>query len=58
LPLTQQQLGEVLGMSAVHINRTIKALRPCLRFENHHVHIEKPERIAALCQPDDVHALH
>lgn len=35
LPLTQQQLGELLGLSTVHVNRTLKSLDEtgCIRRE-------------------------
>lgn len=38
-PLTQSQMGELLGLSCVHINRTLKLLRPRFRIEGHRVHI-------------------
>jgi len=52
LPLAQHQLGELLGMSAVHVNRSLQALRPMIRFEKHHIHIDQPEKFAAMCRRD------
>ena len=40
-PVTQQQLGEALGISTVHVNRTLQALRTggLIRFEGGTVEI-------------------
>ena len=44
LPVTQEQLGDALGLSAVHVNRTLRRLRSngIIRFDT------KPRRISLL----------
>jgi CRP-like cAMP-binding protein len=44
LPVTQEQLGDALGLSAVHVNRTLRRLRSngIIRFDS------KPRRISLL----------
>lgn len=50
MPLTQEQLGELVGLSGVHTNRTLQALRREGLIEAHHgkVTIREPGRIARL----------
>lgn len=54
LPLTQTQLSQVLGMTAVHLSRTIKALRATgvVDWQGHHVRILDRERLMAAGQFD------
>ena len=51
LPLTQEQLGEALGLSTVHVNRTIQGLRAAelLDMRAGEVRIEDVERLKAYC---------
>lgn len=58
LPLTQQQLGELLGMSTVHISRTLKAIRPAIRVSHHQVHIEQSEKVAEVRRCDSIAAMN
>jgi hypothetical protein len=43
LPLNQREVGELLGLSAVHINRSFKALRPFVRYERRRIFIDDLE---------------
>jgi len=49
LPLTQTDLAESLGLTSVHVNRTLKELRErgLAEFRGGVVHILDPERLAA-----------
>lgn len=48
MPLTQEQLADVLGLSSVHINRTLQALRRegLIEWHGSHVRLTKPETLA------------
>lgn len=50
LPLTQEMLADTLGLSVVHINRTLQRLRRAQLIELHHsaVNILQPKLLAAL----------
>jgi len=50
MPLTQEQLADVLGLSSVHINRTLQALRREALIEGHGVklHLTKPDALAEI----------
>lgn len=50
LPLTQPQLGDALGLTPVHINRTLKALRSdgLIAIAGRDFHVHDWERLAAL----------
>lgn len=54
LPLTQVQLSEVLGMTAVHLSRTIKALRATgvVEWQGRHIQILDRARLMAAGQFD------
>lgn len=54
LPLTQGQLGQVLGMTAVHLSRTIKALRATglVEWKGHHLRVLDRERLMEAGQFD------
>ncbi len=54
LPLTQQELGEALGFSVVHANRTLQALRrrDLIVWRDQHVEILDWERLAQLAEFD------
>ncbi|MCV0393803.1 MAG: Crp/Fnr family transcriptional regulator [Rhizobiaceae bacterium] len=54
LPLTQEDLGDVLGMSTVHVNRTMQRLREMelLDFSDHEVLIRKPDRLIEFAEFD------
>ena len=47
LPLTQAELADAMGISAVHVNRVIRRLRSegLVRIENRHVTIRNWERL-------------
>ena len=54
LPLSQEQIGEVVGLSAVHVSRTFTAFREkglALR-ERHQVYIPNPKALADLAEFD------
>jgi CRP-like cAMP-binding protein len=53
LPLNQEQTADLLGLSVVHVNRTVQTLRRdgLIEFRSGAVRILEPERLAALCFP-------
>ena len=59
LPLTQSELGDILGLSSVHINRTLKALRSkqLIAFEQGRLTIPDVERLKTYAQftPEYLH---
>lgn len=54
LPLTQEQIADALGLTAVHVNRTLKTLRDdaLLRTEQRMVHIEDWDRLVTAAEFD------
>jgi biotin operon repressor len=52
IPLTQEVFADALGLSVVHINRTMKQLRQSgsVVFKSGSVTIRDPERLAAMAQ--------
>ncbi|WP_343699159.1 Crp/Fnr family transcriptional regulator [Caulobacter sp.] len=54
LPLTQTQLSQILGMTSVHLSRTLKALRATgsVAWQGHHIQILDRERLMAAGQFD------
>ncbi|TDX24804.1 CRP-like cAMP-binding protein [Modicisalibacter xianhensis] len=52
LPLSQEQIGEVVGLSAVHVSRTFTAFREegIVRRERHQVYLPDPGVLAALAE--------
>ena len=54
LPLTQQELGEALGFSVVHANRTVQALRRrgLIAWRDRHVEILDWPRLVQLAEFD------
>lgn len=48
LPLSQEQLGDLLGLSAVHVSRTFTTLREegLVYRERHQVHLPNPQAVA------------
>lgn len=55
LPLTQDQLGDALGMSAVHTNRILQRLRKehILSFDHRHMVIHQLDSLADIADFDD-----
>lgn len=47
-PLTQNQIADATGMTSVHVNRTLKALRPAATLAGRSVHILDWERLVGL----------
>jgi CRP-like cAMP-binding protein len=47
LPITQEELGDTLGLSTVHVNRTLQALRAAnlITLKGGHVVILDPDRL-------------
>jgi CRP-like cAMP-binding protein len=61
LPLTQEALGDGLGLSAVHVNRTFKLLRRknYVRVERTTITLVEPDALIEMCgfrEPDDIGA--
>jgi CRP-like cAMP-binding protein len=54
LPITQAQLADALGLSLMHVNRTLKTLRrqALIRLESGAVTLLQPERLALLASGD------
>ena len=49
LPLTQEELGDTMGLTGVHVNRTIQKMRAkgMISFEKKKMTIHDPQRLAA-----------
>jgi hypothetical protein len=58
-PITQTQLADAMGMTAVHMNRTIRVLRRAslAEFGNRTVRILDWERLVELCEFDPQYLL-
>lgn len=58
-PLTQEDLADVLGITTVHVNRTLQALREegLIVLRRHRLDIPDVERLKAYCDfdPDYLH---
>ena len=56
LPLTQTQIGDYLGLSAVHVNRVLRSLRDerVINLEKNCVTILDLERLARLTHDEEV----
>jgi CRP-like cAMP-binding protein len=54
VPLTQGELADTMGLTSVHVNRTLKSLRAqgLLEFKDKHATIHNIERLRDLCQFD------
>lgn len=54
VPITQTQLGDVLGLTSVHVNRTMQALRRdgIVRTRNKTIHIDDWPRLLSLAEFD------
>jgi CRP-like cAMP-binding protein len=59
LPVTQRQLADAAGLTPVHVNRTLTAMRNkgLLRFENGHVAIPDWEALALVAEFDPAYLL-
>ena len=59
LPMTQEQLSEALGLTPVHVNRTLKALRcaALIRTEHRMVHIDNWDRLVTIAEFDPMFLL-
>lgn len=59
-PLTQFHLGDALGLSAVHVNRTLRKLRDAglVTFRNGHVTFDDFDRLVALAEFDPAYMDH
>lgn len=57
LPITQADLGDLLGLSPVHINRVLRQLRErrLVLWEGRRVRILDPEGLVALADFDDIY---
>lgn len=57
LPMTQDQLGDALGLTPVHVNRTIKLLREggLMDFQRHTVKILNEAKLVELAEFDDLY---
>jgi CRP-like cAMP-binding protein len=58
LPLTQSQMADAVGLTAVHLNRTLKSLREeGVTFNRGHVRIASWSSLAALAEFDPAYLL-
>lgn len=59
LPLTQEELGETLGLTSVHVNRTLQEMRNqgLITTERRRLHIADVNRLMAVScfQPNYLH---
>lgn len=57
LPITQEMIADCLGLSIVHVNRTLKSMRQegLLDYFNGYVILREPKRLKAICGYDDDH---
>ncbi|MGC3871689.1 Crp/Fnr family transcriptional regulator [Halomonas sp. GXIMD04776] len=55
LPLSQEQLGDALGLSSVHVSRTFTSFRDAglVLRERHRISLPDPQALAALAEFDD-----
>lgn len=55
LPLTQEHLGDALGLTAVHVNRTLRQLREdgLIRIADRTLHVLDPDGLAVIAGFDD-----
>jgi CRP/FNR family transcriptional regulator, anaerobic regulatory protein len=58
MPLTQEQIGEMLGLTGVHISRTLRQLRDegLIVMEGHRVEITNFEALSSLEDFDGAHS--
>lgn len=56
-PVTQEDLGDILGASTVHVNKTLKALREkgLVLFDGKRVTIPDPTRLAEFAEFDPLY---
>lgn len=54
LPLTQEHIGDAMGLSAVHVNRVLRGLYQdaILSFHHHRLRILDADRLWAIADPD------
>jgi CRP-like cAMP-binding protein len=54
LPMTQTQIGDAMGLTSVHVNRTLQALRAdrVLRTDRRTIHVEDWARLVQLAEFD------
>lgn len=57
LPITQEIIADCLGLSIVHVNRTLQAMRKdkLLEYRNGYVILHDPRRLKKLCSFDSDH---
>ena len=60
MPLTQEQIGEILGLTGVHISRTLRQLRDegLVVIEGHRVEIKNFDALSALGDFERAHLRH
>lgn len=60
MPLTQEHIGEILGLTGVHISRTLRQLRNegLVIMEDHRVEIKNFEALSALGDFEHAHLRH
>lgn len=60
LPLTQEILGDALGLSLVHVNRTLRRLRKegLIRLEGNMLYIEEVDRLIEIAEFDPAYLRH
>lgn len=59
LPLSQEIIGDLLGLSAPHVNRMLQQLKAegFISVDHHHVTIDDPERLRMLAQVEPLSPL-
>jgi CRP-like cAMP-binding protein len=60
MPLTQEQIGEILGLTGVHISRTLRQLRDegLIDMQGHRVEIKNFEALSALADFERTYSRH
>jgi CRP-like cAMP-binding protein len=60
MPLTQEQIGEILGLTGVHISRTLRQLRDegLIDMQGHRVEIKNFETLSALADFERAYLRH
>ena len=56
-PVTQNELADILGLSVVHVNRTLRELRRngVIRWEGEYIHIDDWDRLAEIAEFDPIY---
>ncbi len=60
LPLTQEHVGDALGLTSVHVNRVLRELREegVLEFHYRQLRVSNPDKLVEIAQVDPQLAMH